>query len=151
MGFILISCYYFRKTGWSAIKIEMDGKFCQKRSLILPSIRNLRVLTTSALKIMLQYLVCCFLFSYSEHSDRQRVMEKVTRTKWVRLIDRWVRDAHVGLIWVTLNHRDTVNNKFNEGLFTVRKLVCFSYVVLIIKSIFWSIVVSFGPVFDIRF
>ena len=137
MGFIVISCYYFRKTGWSAIKIEMDGKFCQKRSLILPSIRNFRVLTTSALKIMLQYFVCCFLFSYSEHSDRQRVMEKVTRTKWVRLIDRWVGDAHAGFIWVALNHTDTVNNnKFNGSLFTVRKLVCFSYVVLIIKSIF---------------
>ena len=110
MGFILISCYYFRKTGWSAIKIEMDGKFCQKRSLILPSIRNLWVLTTSALKIMLQYLVCCFLFSYSEHSDRQRVMEKVTRTKWVRLIDRSVRDAHAGFIWYIIQIQWIITN-----------------------------------------
>ena len=57
--------------------------FARIRVYLLLSIWNLRVLETiSALKT-----TSCFLLIYSRHSDRQRMMEKVTRSKRVRLID----------------------------------------------------------------
>ena len=67
------------------------------------------------------------------------MVEKVTRGKWVRFIGCWVTNAHIGIHLNNpksygYNEYDEINKP--EVLFSVRKHLYLSKVVLIIMSIF---------------